>query len=186
MLIIGLGNPGKKFEHTPHNLGFAVLDDFQEQNSFSNWQEKKKTFSLISEGEIAGQKIILAKPQTFMNDSGKAVKALLSFYKLTPKDLWVVHDDLDIDLGEMKISQAKGSAGHNGIQSIIDKIKTNEFVRFRLGIALFEEIKEPEKFVLKRFSEEEWESAEEIIKRPIDILEVGLNSGLEQAMNIFI
>jgi len=185
ILIIGLGNPGKKFEHTPHNLGFAVLNNFQEQNSFSDWQKKKKTFSLISEGEMAGQEIILAKPQTFMNESGKAVKALLNFYKLKPKDLWVIHDDLDIDLGEMKISQASGSAGHKGIQSIIDEIKTNDFARFRLGIALFEEIKDLEKFVLKKFNEEEQESAEEIIDRAVAALEVGINSGLEQAMNDF-
>ncbi len=185
ILIIGLGNPGKEFEHTPHNLGFAVLNGFQEQNSFSDWQEKKKMFSLISEGEMAGQEIILAKPQAFMNKSGKAVKVLLNFYKLKPKDLWVVHDDLDIDLGEMKISQARGSAGHKGIQSIIDGIKTNDFARFRLGIALFEEIKDFEKFVLKKFNEEEQESAEEIIGTTVTALEVAIGSGLEQAMNDF-
>ena len=185
ILIIGLGNPGKEFEHTPHNLGFAILNSFQEQNSFSDWQEKKKMLSLLSEGEMAGQEIVLAKPQTFMNKSGKAVKALLNFYKLKPKDLWVVHDDLDLDLGEMKISQAKGSAGHKGVQSIIDETKTNDFVRFRLGVSLFEEIKDLEKFVLKRFSEEEQESAEEIIGRVVVALEVSINSGLEQAMNDF-
>ena len=142
-------------------------------------------FALISEEEMAGQKIVLVKPQTFMNESGKAVKALKNFYKLEPKDLWVVHDDLDIDLGEMKISQARGSAGHKGVQSIIDEIKTNDFVRFRLGIDLFEEIKNPEKFVLKKFSEEEQESAEEAINRTVETIETGINSGLKQAMDTF-
>ena len=108
ILIIGLGNPGKKFRNTRHNVGFLVLDQLKRGKNFSRWKQSKKFQAKISQGKIGRQKIILAKPQTFMNSSGKSVKILTAYYKLQTINLIVVHDDLDISLGQIKISKKTG------------------------------------------------------------------------------
>jgi len=133
-IIVGLGNPGKKFEKTRHNLGFMVLDKFSRKNKFPKFKMQKEFLAEISEKKIGKEKIILAKPQTFMNNSGKSVKILTRTFNLEPKNLFVIHDDLDIPFGKIKISFGRGSAGHRGVQSIIDEIGTRDFVRFRIGI----------------------------------------------------
>ena len=129
-LIIGLGNPGKKYEATRHNAGFLVLDEFQTEHGFPEFTLSKKHASLISESILNQTKVLLVKPQTFMNDSGKAVK---SFMAAKP-NLVVVHDDIDILLGEVKVSENKGSAGHKGVDSIIQALGTKNFTRIRVGI----------------------------------------------------
>ncbi len=134
-LIVGLGNPGEKFEKTRHNIGFRVVDDFQQNNSFPDFVFSKKFNSLISEGKIEGKKIILAKPQTFMNSSGKAVKKILIYSPLAIcHSLIVVHDDIDLPFGKIKISQNRGSAGHKGVESIITELGAKNFKRVRIGI----------------------------------------------------
>lgn len=156
-LIIGLGNPGSKYKNTRHNIGFEIIDDFYLQNKkqgFSNWEKNKKFFAEISAGSIKDEKIILAKPLSFMNDSGKAVQALMHFYKNPPLDLIVIHDDIDLALGKFKLQKDRSSAGHNGIKSIIEKIGTQNFYRIRIGIAKADRDKQgrTEKFVLNRFN----------------------------------
>ncbi len=134
ILVLGLGNPGKEYENTRHNAGFILLDQLQKKWSFPCFKLEKKFDADISEGFQTGRKIILAKPQTFMNLSGKSVKKFLDFYKMIPEEIVVIHDDLDIAMGTLKIATNSSSAGHNGVQSIIDKIGTQEFRRMRIGI----------------------------------------------------
>lgn len=171
-LIIGLGNPGNKYESTRHNFGFMALDYFQTEAGFSSWQEKSK--ALVSEGLADGEKIILAKPQTFMNLSGQAVRALADFYKIPAADILVVHDDIDLPLGALRLAQNSGSAGHKGVESIIKSLGTQNFSRLRLGIKpaekksfwnLFKKSLPAERFVLQNFSSAEKPVVEETIKK---------------------
>lgn len=162
-IIVGLGNPGEKFEGTRHNLGFAVLNKMQKENKFPNFSLNKKLKTEISEGILNEEKIILAKPQTFMNLSGGAVSLLMKYYK--KGELIIIHDDVDIALGKIKESNNSGSAGHKGVQSIIDSLKTKEFKRIRIGILPQKgKPSDIDKFVLKKFSETEEKIIKEIIK----------------------
>lgn len=162
-LIVGLGNYGPEYEKTRHNYGFMVVDEIARKHNFPDFKLSKEHNALIS----IENDVILAKPQTYMNNSGKAVKSIASYYKIQPKDILVIHDDADINLGEIKEAESRGSAGHNGIQSIIDELKTNKFKRTRMGInsedSSFKD-KELEEVVLKNFSEDE----EEIVSKTID------------------
>lgn len=133
-LIVGLGNPGQEYANTRHNLGFIFVDKLREELGLSAFAENKKFDAEIAEGNYAGAKILLAKPDTFMNLSGTAVKKIMDFCKLTPEDLIIVHDDLDIPTGKYKIATDSSSAGHNGVQSIIDQLGTQNFRRIRIGI----------------------------------------------------
>jgi PTH1 family peptidyl-tRNA hydrolase len=195
-----LGNPGKKFQKTRHNLGFRVLEEFLKENNFPKFKLSKKFKAEISEGEIFGKKIILAKPQTFMNESGKAVKLLTKTYlpatrlrsrrwqagNLKPKTLFVIHDDIDLPLGEIKISIGRGSAGHKGVQSIIDELGTKNFVRFRVGIMNYElGIKKIEKFVLEKFTKTEEKIVKKLIKKTVEAIEFALKEGIEKTMQKF-
>lgn len=155
-LIVGLGNPGKKYEKTRHNVGFMIVDELQKHLlsfGINEWELSKKFNALVCGCSINGEKIILAKPLTFMNRSGEAVQNIGHFYKLTPRDVIVVHDDKDISLGEIKIQENRGPAGHNGIKSIIEYIGTQDFTRVRVGIASDNKKKMADipKFVLDKF-----------------------------------
>ncbi len=185
IFIIGLGNPGKIYARTRHNVGFMMADKLRKVWNFPEFKFDKKFNAEMTEGyiplssranpdlvegEVEGsrnnttcvtknEKVILGKPQTFMNQSGEAVKKIMKFYKLKPSDIIVIHDDLDIDLGKFKISTDSSAAGHQGVQNIIDKIGTQKFTRIRVGIEgaiLRKKRKIPgDEFVLKNFSEKE-------------------------------
>jgi len=153
-LIVGLGNPGEKFKYQRHNFGFLVLDNLAQKYG-GVFRVNKKLNSEIAASVIFGEKIILAKPQTFMNQSGQAVGALLRFYRLMPENLTVVHDDADLPFGEFKLTKNQGAAGHNGVISIIEYLKTQNFTRLRLGIRpknIFSQNKKAGDLVLKNFS----------------------------------
>ena len=156
MLIVGLGNPGEEYQKTRHNAGFMALDEFQKKHSFPDFKLSKKHSSLVSEGILNQDKVVLAKPQTFMNNSGKAVASLvkLSLGKLSlTQELVVVHDDIDIPLGKVKVSKGSGSAGHKGVKSIIQVLGTKDFTRIRIGIQpAAGKPKNVEDFVLQKFS----------------------------------
>jgi PTH1 family peptidyl-tRNA hydrolase len=158
-LIVGLGNPTTQYENTRHNAGFILLDEIQKKWSFSDFQLNKKFNAQISEGIKNDERIILVKPETFMNLSGDAVKALVQFYKISIVDVVIIHDDLDIELGAYKISADSSSAGHNGVQSIFDELGTQKIKRVRIGIEGAENKKERiipgNVFVLQSFSEDE-------------------------------
>jgi PTH1 family peptidyl-tRNA hydrolase len=138
ILLVGLGNPGKKYEKTRHNAGFMFADYFfekyREEFVFSEWKLYKKLKSEISIGKIKGKKIILLKPQTFMNLSGEAVSAAVKYYKVKLEDIVVAHDEIDLALGKYKVSTDSSSAGHNGAQNIIDLLRTKNFSRLRIGV----------------------------------------------------
>ena len=171
-LIIGLGNPGQKYEKTRHNLGFRALEKLKESLGFEDWNPAKKFKSLISEGHFNEQKIILAKPQTFMNNSGQAVKPLIENFKLEIENLLIIHDDIDLPLGEIRIQKGRGSAGHKGVQSIIEMLGAKDFTRIRIGIRPKNEKRklDTEKFVLEKFTDEEEEIIEKTIKKAVEII----------------
>lgn len=167
-LIIGLGNPGTQYEQTRHNAGFLFLDVLREKYELPEFAFHKKFNADITEGFIEAQeKVILAKPQTFMNRSGQSVRALIDFYKIAPEDIIVVADDLDIEIGNYKISENTRAAGHNGIQSIIDNIGTQGFTRVRIGVETVGGRSERgeiagDKFVLQNFTTQELQDVEDL------------------------
>jgi len=166
-LIIGLGNPGQEYAGTRHNIGFEIIDGLRESSGFPDFESNKKFSAEISKGVIGGSETLLVKPQTFMNLSGTAVRSLLDFYKSATDDIIVVQDDLDIALGKYKVSADSSSAGHNGVQNIIDQLGTQKFKRLRVGIGE-ERDGAPvcrlgaHDFVLGKFSEEEKKTIESI------------------------
>ncbi len=185
ILIIGLGNPGEKFQDTRHNLGFKAIDFFSEKNLFPSWQNIEKFMAKISTKEINKKKIILVKPQTFMNKSGKAVKLLASYYKVAQKNIWIIHDDLDILIGRIKISKARGAGGHKGVQSIIENLKTKNFIRFRIGASLESNMEKGNEFVLKRFNSEEINIFKQCktIENCSQMIAIAIDKGIKEAMN---
>jgi PTH1 family peptidyl-tRNA hydrolase len=132
-LIVGLGNPGRDYVNNRHNAGFKCVDLFAREHGISLTQRGAR--SKLGTGEIANTRIVLAKPQTFMNLSGEAVSALVRRYKLSPEDILVIHDDLDLPLGKIRIREKGSSGGHNGLKSIIARLGTRDFPRIRVGIA---------------------------------------------------
>jgi PTH1 family peptidyl-tRNA hydrolase len=133
-LFIGLGNPGTKYELTRHNVGFMLIDFLQKKFLAPPWRLQKKWNAWTSEANINGKKVIFAKPSTYMNDSGKAVHILSSFYKMGNEETIIFHDEMDLPLGKYKISQGRGPAGHKGIISIMESLGTKDFIRVRVGI----------------------------------------------------
>ena len=180
-LIIGLGNPGKKYQNTRHNVGFLALDyvfkNWLTKQNFSPWKESKKFQAVISEGILNCEKIILAQPQTFMNNSGLSVQVLSSYNKLDANNIIVIHDDLDIEFGKYKIQTNHSSAGHNGVKSIIEHLGTQNFTRVRIGIGRTDKQKQGEtvKFVLNKFSLLEKFKLKEVEKNILEELKKILN-----------
>ncbi|MEK7643896.1 MAG: aminoacyl-tRNA hydrolase [Patescibacteria group bacterium] len=156
-LIIGLGNPGKKYEKTRHNAGFMAVDGLwrklKETNAVADWELSKKFNAEIAEAQVGMEKIILVKPMTFMNDSGQTAQMIRSYYQIEMTDLLVVHDDKDLPLGVIKTQTDRGHAGHNGVRSIVDLSGTQNFSRVRVGIAPSnpEKMADVSAFVLHKF-----------------------------------
>lgn len=191
-LIIGLGNPGANHTKTRHNLGFMVLDRLATELAAGDWRNNEQFKSLSAETRIGEEKILLAKPQTMMNLSGQAVKLLADYYKISSEDIWAVHDDFDLPLGVLRVSQNSSSAGHNGIKSIIESLGTKNFVRFRLGIrpagqtfftAFFKRLTSTKKFVLQKFSKAEATTVQDIISKTVRAIQLAAKEGLAQAKN---
>lgn len=170
-LIVGLGNPGKEYKKTRHNVGFITVDKIASCFDFPSFSFEKKFNAEISDGMINDGKIILAKPQTFMNDSGKAVREIMDYYKIAVENITVIHDDLDIILGKHKISKNKNSGGHKGVQSIIDHLETKDFTRIRIGIGIKQtsnsklQVPNSKEFVLEKFSKDEIGIIENVIEK---------------------
>lgn len=172
-LIVGLGNPGKRYEKTRHNVGFFVLDALHERLAgygINPWQLSKKFNAQVAGCSYKGEKIVLAKPMTFMNASGQAVQLIAHYYKATPDDIIVVHDEKDMDLGVVKVQEDRGHAGHNGIRSIIDHIGSKKFSRVRVGIASSNKRKmdDTAKFVLGKFGMFEKGKMKESVGKAVD------------------
>ena len=181
-LIIGLGNPGDEYNNTRHNIGREIAEAFRRKFDLPDFRFEKKWNAEIAEGKIGKEKITIALPNTFMNKSGAAAAALARYYKIKPATIIVIHDDADIPLGSAKLSFGKNSAGHKGVESIIRAFKTNEFWRFRIGIAGKRNIP-AEKIVLKKFTPDEKRLMIKISKKTIQALEKALTEGPDRAMN---
>lgn len=174
-LIAGLGNPGKKYEKTRHNIGFRVLDAFD-----LSWKENKKLKSLVAKNNDW----IFLKPQTFMNNSSEAVAAVKQFYKIKPQDIIVIYDDIALPFGKLRIRVTGSAGGHKGVDSIIKKMKSPNFTRLRVGIANNRSDKIPsEKFVLQKFNANEEKKLKKIIKTAAEAINKILDEGAHRAMN---
>ena len=200
-LIVGLGNPGVKYEKTRHNLGFMVIEQFLknfEPVSKTQWENSARFKSDISQIEwqprySPEEKVILAKPKTYMNNSGLAISLISQYLNIPASDIWIVHDDIDLPLGSMKIRFGGGTAGHHGVESIMEKLGTDKFWRFRMGIGITNhksqitnhKSKNVEDFVLGKFTGHEKGKVRELVKRGAKTIGMGLEEGLEAAMNRF-
>jgi len=180
-IVVGLGNPGKEYEKTRHNTGFMVLDELAKKYKIDISKEKHK--ALIGTGTIEGEKIILVKPQTFMNLSGESVQETMNFYKEDINNLIVVFDDIDLPVGTIRIKQ-NGSAGtHNGVKSIVKELNSKEFKRIKVGIGGPNENVDLIGHVLGKFSSEEFDKIDESIKRASLAVESIIKDGIISAMN---
>jgi PTH1 family peptidyl-tRNA hydrolase len=199
MLIVGLGNPGEEYENTRHNTGRIVLNHIAKTNDFSDWKDDMKLKSFKSKGEINGEKFDFITPNTFMNNSGNAVMQIIDDKKKL-KNLVVVYDDIDLPLGSLKVSFNRSSGGHNGLESIIKKVKSQEFVRVRIGISPKTpsgKIRKPAcagrpkgeeailKFLLGKFKEDELKEIKKISKKVTEIIEMVSLEGKDKAMSIY-
>jgi peptidyl-tRNA hydrolase, PTH1 family len=181
-LIVGLGNPGEEYENTPHNLGFRVIDRLAGSNAIR--VTRKEEMSRVGLGAIKSKEVALAKPQTFMNRSGPAVRGLLERYELTPGRLILVYDELDLPWGTMKIKPKGSAAGHNGVKSVIGAIGTSNFTRVRIGINPGHPV-DGESFVLRPFKKSQIEEVEEAVTRAAAAVESIIAEGVEKSMTVF-
>lgn len=179
-LIIGLGNPGSKYEKTRHNMGFFAVDELARRYNLSFGKTERK--SKVADGVIRDRRVMLVKPQTFMNKSGEAVRALVDFYKTPLENIIVASDDLDLPLGTLRLRLAGGHGGQNGVRSIIQHLGTNDFNRARLGIGRPPGKMDPAAYVLKPFAGDDAILAEQVVDRAADAIELWLTDGIELAM----
>ena len=181
-LIVGLGNPGKSYAETRHNIGFRCINKLARVYGISLSQRGSQ--AQFGFGEVAGNKVVLAKPQTFMNLSGKSVKQLMQRFKTQPGDVWIIHDDLDLPLGKIRIYTGKGSGGHKGVESIITSLGNTDFHRIRVGIGRPpENCQDPIDYVLGKFSSDEEAAIENAIARVAEAVLCLLDEGITAAMN---
>lgn len=172
-LIVGLGNPGKEYEKTRHNFGFRVVDFLVKQLDQGDFKLDKSSKSLIYKGKSSEEKVLIIKPQTFMNLSGTAVTSAANFFKIEAKDIWVIADELDLPLGVIRVRTDDRTTTHKGIQSIIDSLKSTQFCRFRLGIKV-ESTLPADDFVLARFTPREENIVAQVVEKTVDIIESDL------------
>lgn len=182
-IIFGLGNPGREYEKTRHNIGFIALDKFSIEWKIEMTRVRYK--SLMGEGKFAGNRIYLVKPLTFMNNSGNAVRSFMSFYKIEPDRILVIHDDLDLPFGSIRMRESGGSSGQRGMQSIISKISTEQFARLRIGIGRPPGSMDPVDYVLKKFSHNSESDLDLVLDHVVRSVEMLLIEGIEKAMTLY-
>ncbi len=180
-LIVGLGNPEEEYSHTRHNMGFDVINKLAEKHNIKI--EKNKFESLYGNGIIEGEKVILVKPQTYMNNSGEAVKPFADFYKIEPQNIIIIYDDIDILTGITKIRLKGGPGTHNGMKSVVHELGTTEFPRIRVGTGNGEKIQDLISYVIGKVSKEEYEKLEEGVNKGVVAVEEILKIGIEKAMS---
>ena len=182
-IIVGLGNPGRKYERTRHNAGFMAVDELAKNLQADVGQEK--CHALIGKVRIASEAALLAKPQTFMNDSGRAVAAILRDTYSTVSELIVIHDELDLPPGSVRIKTGGGHGGHNGLRSLIDQLGSPDFTRVRIGIGRPEPGRETADYVLSPFLAEERQLAAEAVVKAVEAVRLIVKEGPAAAMNTF-
>ncbi|MDQ7843896.1 MAG: aminoacyl-tRNA hydrolase [Armatimonadota bacterium] len=182
-LIIGLGNPGRRYRGTRHNVGWEVVSRLGRRLGVAAWQEEG--FSEVRRGSIGGTRVLLARPQTYVNVSGAAVLELCRRHRVDVQDIIVVADDLDLPLGRIRLRPGGSAGGHNGLKSIIEALGTTNFPRLRVGIGRPPEGVDPADYVLARFRPEEQPVVDEVLERAAQALEVAVTEGIPAAMNRF-
>lgn len=181
-VIAGLGNPGKKYENTRHNMGFITIDRLAEKHDIK--VDKLKFKALVGEGRIAGQKVLLVKPQTYMNLSGESIREVMHFYKLDPEDLIVIYDDIDIELGALRIRKFGSAGTHNGMRSVVYQLQSDRFPRIRVGIGS-QKRGDLVDFVIGGFSKAEVPVLEETVDKAVAAIECIVEEDIDLAMNRF-
>jgi peptidyl-tRNA hydrolase, PTH1 family len=177
--IVGLGNPGDRYAGNRHNLGAMVLSCLSGARFKSH-----KSGCLVAETSVAGHRVVLARPMTYMNESGQAVRKLLSWYKIPTEQLIVIHDELDIKFGEVRIKRGGGTAGHNGLKSVVGHLGSQDFLRVRVGVSRPSGRQDPADYVLSDFSASQRKDLDDVIARAATAVESILEEGAERAMNL--
>jgi peptidyl-tRNA hydrolase, PTH1 family len=182
-VIVGLGNPGRKFEHNRHNVGFMLLNRISVKlgESFGKVEAK----ALVCKASYHGERLILVKPQTYMNNSGMSVSSLVRFYQVPLENLLVAYDDVDLPLGILRLRPSGGSSGQKGMQSIIERLGTDEFPRLRIGTGRPPGSMEATDYVLQNFPAQENELLEDTLNRAIQAVLTFIQDGLDKSMNLF-
>ncbi|MGM0400770.1 MAG: aminoacyl-tRNA hydrolase [Chloroflexota bacterium] len=182
-LIVGLGNPGPEYAHNRHNIGFQCIDRLARAYDI-RLAQKKRLKALLGKGKVEGHPLVLAKPLTFMNSSGQAVQSVSHWYRIPPERILVIHDDLDLPVGRMRLRPGGSSGGHKGIRSIISDLGTKEFARLRIGIGR-PEWGEPADYVLSDFDPRQQEVMDTVRAWVVDLVPLLLEEGIQEAMNVF-
>jgi PTH1 family peptidyl-tRNA hydrolase len=182
LLVVGLGNPGPDYAKTRHNLGFMVADVLADRIG-SGFKVHKRSGAEVATGRIAGRSVVLAKPRAYMNESGRQVGPLAKFYSVAPADVVILHDELDIDFGRIRLKFGGGVAGHNGLRSVSSALGTNDFQRVRIGVGRPPGRKSGATFVLENFSATERPEVPTICEQAADATELLIELGLEPAQN---
>jgi len=182
LLVVGLGNPGPRYETTRHNLGFLVADILADRLG-SGFKVHKKSGAEVATGRLGGKSVVLAKPRTYMNESGRQVGPLANFYSIAPADVIVLHDELDIDFGRIRLKFGGGVAGHNGLRSVGSALGTHDFARVRIGIGRPPGRKSGATFVLENFAAVERPEVGTILEQAADATELLIQLGIEPAQN---
>jgi PTH1 family peptidyl-tRNA hydrolase len=182
LLVVGLGNPGPRYETTRHNVGFLVADILAERIG-SGFKVHKKSGAEVTTGRLGGRSVVLAKPRTYMNESGRHVGPLAKFYSVAPADVVVLHDELDIDFGRIRLKFGGGEGGHNGLKSVASALGTKDFQRVRIGVGRPPGRQDPAAFVLENFNSRERPELGPILEQAADATELLLQHGVEAAQN---
>ena len=183
LLVVGLGNPGPRYETTRHNVGFMVADILADRLG-AGFKVHKKSGAEVTTGRLAGRSVVLAKPRVYMNESGRQVGPLANFYSVAPADIIVIHDELDIEFGRIRLKLGGGEGGHNGLRSVAQVLGTKDFQRVRIGIGRPPGRKDPATYVLENFSAAERPEVPIICEQAADATELLIRDGLEPAQNI--
>jgi PTH1 family peptidyl-tRNA hydrolase len=182
-LVVGLGNPGPEYEETRHNLGFKVIDELAERLGVKTFKQKHQSF--MAEASLAGHKILLAQPQTFMNNSGPAVKGILLWHKLDLSKLILVYDDVDLEVGQIRVREKGGAGGHHGVESVIASLGAVDFARIRIGVGRENLTGDVADYVLQKAPSSQREALDVAIETAADAVEEIINNGVARAMNRF-
>lgn len=182
LLVVGLGNPGPNYAKTRHNVGFMVTDILADRLG-DGFKVHKKSGAEVATGRLAGRSVVLAKPRVYMNESGRQVGPLAKFYSVSPADIVVIHDELDIDFGRIRLKRGGGEGGHNGLRSVASALGTKDFQRVRIGIGRPPGRQDPAAYVLQPFSTGERDEVPTICEQAADATELLIAEGLEPAQN---
>lgn len=180
--IVGLGNPGREYSDTRHNIGFVIMDTLADD---WGWEFRTKFQGAWAEGKVGDEKISLLKPGTYMNLSGKAVRELAAFYKIPAENLLIVHDDMDLALGKTRLRARGGAGGHNGIRSLLGELGTDDFWRLKIGVGRPPAGWNPADYVLSSFRTEEYSSLDDSVDRACKVIDLWIRGEQEKAMNLF-